>query len=101
VPGQQQVAAAPASTEPPAAGGGGFVVQLTAEGSEAAARSEFTRLRGRHSEVLGGLSPNIRRAEVNGNTVYRVRVGAFSRAEAVSLCERLKSSGGNCFVARN
>jgi SPOR domain len=33
--------------------------------------------------------------------VYRVRVGNMSRDEAVSMCERLKASGGSCFVARN
>jgi hypothetical protein len=33
--------------------------------------------------------------------VYRVRVGNMSREEAVSLCEKLKSDGGSCFVARN
>jgi SPOR domain len=81
--------------------GSGFTVQLAAEGSEDAARSKFNRVRGQHSSVLGSLSPNIRSAEVNGRSVYRVRVGSMSREEAVSLCERLKSDGGSCFVARN
>jgi SPOR domain len=85
----------------PASGGSGFAVQLAAEGSEDAARSKFNRVKSQHSEVLGSYNPNIRSAEVNGKSVYRVRVGSLSREEAVSLCERLKASGGNCFVARN
>jgi hypothetical protein len=89
------------STTAPATGGSGFTVQLAAEGSEDAARAKFNRMRGQYSETLGSQSPNIRSAEVNGRSVYRVRVGNMSREEAVSLCEKLKSDGGSCFVARN
>jgi hypothetical protein len=84
-----------------ASSGGSFAVQLAAEGSEDAARAKFNRMRGQYGSVLGGASPSIRSAEVNGRNVYRVRVGNMSREEAVSMCERLKASGGSCFVARN
>jgi hypothetical protein len=33
-------------------------------------------------------------------TFYRVRVAADSRAEAISLCEKYKAAGGNCFVSK-
>ncbi len=89
------------SAPAPATGGSGFTVQLAAEGSEDAARAKFNRMRGQYGETLGSQSPNIRSAEVNGRSVYRVRVGNMSREEAVSLCEKLKSDGGSCFVARN
>ncbi len=91
------------STSPDAApsGGGSFAVQIAAEGSQDAAQAKFNRMRSQHSGVLGGVSPTIRSAEVNGRSVYRVRIGQMSREEAVSLCERLKADGGNCFVARN
>jgi SPOR domain len=89
------------STPAPATGGSGFTVQVAAEGSEDAARAKFNRMRGQYSETLGSQNPNIRSAEVNGRSVYRVRVGNMSREEAVSLCEKLKSDGGSCFVARN
>jgi SPOR domain len=89
------------STPAPATGGSGFTVQLAAEGSEDAARAKFNRMRGQYSETLGSQNPSIRSAEVNGRSVYRVRVGNMSREEAVSLCEKLKSDGGSCFVARN
>lgn len=85
----------------PAAPGASFSVQLAAEGSEDAARSKFNRIRSQHSSVLGNVNPVIRNAEVNGRSVYRLRVGDLSREEAVSLCDRLKADGGSCFVARN
>jgi hypothetical protein len=91
----------PATTASVAERGSGFAVQIGAEGSEDAARARWDRMRGQHASVLGGLSPSVRRAEVNGRDVYRVRVGSMSREEAVSLCNRLKASGGQCFVARN
>jgi septal ring-binding cell division protein DamX len=84
-----------------AASGSGFAVQLAAEGSEDAAKSKFARMKGQYGSVLGGYNPNIRSAEVNGRSVYRVRVGNLSREDAVGLCEKLKAEGGSCFVARN
>jgi cell division septation protein DedD len=96
---------APATTQStsaaPASGGGSFTVQVAAEGSEDAAQAKFNRLRSQYGDVLGSANPSIRSAEVNGRSVYRVRVGQMSREEATSLCERLKASGGSCFVARN
>ncbi len=85
----------------PVTSGSGFSVQLAAEGSEEAARSKFNRMRSQHSDVLGSLSPVIRNAEVNGRSIYRLRVGNMAREEAVSLCERLKAEGGSCFVVRD
>jgi hypothetical protein len=93
-------AASPVQTAS-AGGGSGFSVQLAAEGSEEAARAKLNRVRSQYGSIIGGASPNIRSAEVNGRSVYRVRVGGMSREEAVGMCERLKASGGSCFVARN
>jgi hypothetical protein len=33
--------------------------------------------------------------------VYRVRVVSLTREEATGMCEKLKASGGSCFVAKN
>lgn len=93
------VAARPEAAAP---AGAGFMVQLGAPGSEAEARATFNTLQRRFSEQLGGQSPVIRRADVgNGRTVYRLRVGPFSRDEAVERCEALRTAGGQCFIARN
>jgi cell division protein FtsN len=86
---------APAATDAPV---GGFSVQLGVAGSEADARKAFQGYQQKFSD-LNGQSALIRKAEVNGNTIYRVRVGPMSREEATSLCSKLQGSG--CFVAKN
>jgi cell division protein FtsN len=113
---QSRVALAPATTPvtPPAprpapvapaaaasSGDGAFSVQLGAPGSEAEARSTFSSLQRRFPDQLSGQSPSIRKADVSGRTVYRLRVGSLSREEAQSMCSQLQSAGGQCFVARN
>jgi hypothetical protein len=99
----QQVASAQpteVAAEPAPAPTGGFAVQLGVSASEAEAQSTFTRLQQRYSD-LEGQSPIIRKAEVNGNTIFRVRVGPMSREDASSLCSKLQGQGGQCFVAKN
>jgi len=101
-PAPRVAAAAPAATTTEeTASGGSFAVQLAAPGSEQEARETISRLQRRFADDLGGRSPSVRKAEVNGKTIYRVRVGNMSRDDATALCERLKGAGGQCFVARN
>jgi hypothetical protein len=89
-----------ATESAPAAGAGAFAVQLGAPRSEAEAQTMLTRLQSKFSGELGGLQPTIRKAEVKDRTVYRLRVGGLSRGDAVALCEKLKTAGGSCFLAR-
>jgi hypothetical protein len=96
----EPAASRPATTSS-AGGSGGFTVQLGAEGSQESARAKFNKMKSDHSDVLGSQNANIRNAEVNGRSVYRIRVGNMSREQAVGMCERLKADGGSCFVARN
>lgn len=101
-PAPRVAAVAPAATTTEeTASGGSFAVQLAAPGSEQEARETISRLQRRFANDLGGRTPSVRRAEVNGKTIYRVRVGNMSRDDATALCERLKGAGGQCFVARN
>jgi len=79
---------------------GGYAVQLGLASSESAAETAFASYQRKYPD-LEGLSSIIRKAEVNGNTIYRVRVGPMSREEASSLCSRLQGQGGQCFVAKN
>ncbi len=96
-------APAPPVAPPPSgdAGGGDFAVQLGAPGSEAEAREAVSRLQQRFGGVIGGRPLSVRPADVNGRTIFRVRVTGLSREDANGLCERLKAAGGQCFVARN
>lgn len=94
------VAALAEPVSPPAASAGGtFSVQLTTSGSEAEGRTAFKALQQKFAGELGSRSPVIRKHEADGKTVYRVRVGPMSKDEANSLCLRLKTAGGACFVA--
>lgn len=101
-PAPQQVASvqpvAPAAAETTAIGG--FSVQLGLANSEAAAQTSFASFQRKYSD-LAGMPALIRKAEVNGSTIYRVRVGPLSKEEASSLCSKLQGQGGQCFVAKN
>ncbi|MEE1655192.1 SPOR domain-containing protein [Microvirga sp. CF3062] len=101
-PAPQQVASvqptAPAAAETTPTGG--FAVQLGVATSETSAQSVFTSFQRKYSD-LEGMPSMIRKAEVNGNTVYRVRVGPMAKDEASALCSKLQGQGGQCFVAKN
>lgn len=92
---------ASAAPAPAAAAGskGSFAVQLAASPSESDARSTAARLK--QSSALSGYTPTWKTSEVNGRTVYRVRVGNLSREAANELCGKVKAGGGSCFVAGN
>ncbi|TNC16287.1 sporulation protein [Methylobacterium terricola] len=80
---------------------GGFSVQLSVRATEKEAEVAFRQAQERYGAVLGGQSPLIRQAEVNGKSIYRVRVGPMSKESADGLCGKLKASGAACFVAKN
>lgn len=94
--------AAPAAAEAaPAASGGGYAVQLAAPRSQADADALIKSLPGRYAGALSGASLGVRKAERNGETIYRVRALGLSKSEASALCAKVKSSGGDCYVAKN
>jgi len=90
-----------AATAPRADPNGGFAVQLGAPGSEAEARATFAALQRKYPGQLNGQSPIVRKTELNGKTVYRLRVGPYSREDASSMCSALQAAGGQCFIAKN
>ena len=94
-------AANDAGEEAKPAGNGGFAVQLAAPGSEADARSATSKLLKKYAGALHGQRLGFHRADSNGKTVYRVRVSSLTKADAASLCSKLKAEGGSCFVAKD
>ncbi|KQP80465.1 SPOR domain-containing protein [Methylobacterium sp. Leaf117] len=80
--------------------GGGYTVQLGVRTSESEAQAAFRQMQGKYSQ-LSGQPALIRQAEVNGKTIYRVRVGPLGKTEATTLCTQLQGAGGQCFVAKN
>jgi len=101
-PAPQQVAsvqpAAPVAAETTSTGG--FAVQLGLANSEATAQTAFASYQRKYPD-LQGKPAMIRKAEVNGNTIFRVRVGPLPKEEASSLCSKLQGQGGQCFVTKN
>ena len=101
-------AAAPAPVTPAPAtaairsGTGDFTVQLGAPGSEAEARATFSALQRKYPDQLNGQAPIVRKTDLaGGKTVYRLRVGPYSREDAATMCTQLQSAGGQCFIAKN
>ena len=85
----------------PAAAGGGYAVQLAAPKSESEAKSLVRSLPGRYSAALAGASLGVRKAERDGEAIYRVRALGLSKEEARAMCAKVKSAGGDCYVAKN
>lgn len=81
----------------PSVGGGSALVQLGSFPSEAAASTAWSELSKRLA-YLAPLGKSVEKAEVNGKTVYRLRVNAGSNGAATSLCGKLKVAGEPCFV---
>ena len=79
---------------------GGWSVQLAAPKSEAEAQSTLTRLNSKYGAELNGSAIGVHKAQVNGETIYRLRVVGLTKADAAALCARLKGEGGACFIAK-
>jgi hypothetical protein len=81
---------------------GHTIVQLAALPTEAAARSEWERLAHRMPSLLDHRAPVVTKAEVNGQTWWRLRTGGFaSAADARDFCAEVKAKGGGCAVERS
>jgi hypothetical protein len=98
--GGRLVAAAPMGASRgniPGAVGGGSLVQLGAFPSEGAANGAWGNFAKRFG-YLAALGKSVEPAEVNGRTVYRLRVNAGSAGQAADICGRLRVAGEGCFV---
>jgi hypothetical protein len=106
-------AATPARSTPPAPAApapvetvertptGDYGVQFSAPGTEAEARNAIVALKRSYASILDGMTVTSQKAENNGRSFFRVRAVGLSREEAISVCEKIKATGGQCFVARN
>jgi hypothetical protein len=79
---------------------GGWSVQLAAPKSEAEAKSTATKLTSKYGAELNGSAIGVHKVEVNGETIYRLRVSGLTKADAAAMCARLKGEGGQCFIAK-
>jgi SPOR domain len=83
------------------AGSGDYGVQFGAPASENEARTMIANLKKANPKIFDGLSFVVQKADNNGRTIFRVRVIGLAREGAISLCEQMKSTGTQCFVAKN
>jgi hypothetical protein len=81
--------------------GGAFAVQFAAPGSEEEAHQMTARLAQKFGGDLSGHHLTYHRAKVGDKTVFRIRASGMSRDEATGICEKVKSNGGSCFVAKS
>jgi septal ring-binding cell division protein DamX len=97
-------AVAPTASKPAeaaASGGGAYVLQIGSYKSQADADAAWKTFSSKHP-MAGGYSENVRKADLGDKgTWYRLRMGSFAdKAAATAFCEKLKSDGGNCLVAK-
>lgn len=76
---------------------GKFYLQLGAFESAAVAQDGWKRAVRRFS-VFAGQQPSGMTFKTAAGSFYRLSVGGFSRADAVTMCQRYRSQGGTCFV---
>ena len=76
------------------------MVQLAAVTTEQAAQMEWQRLSKRMPDLLGDRRPVVKKADRDGQAVWRVRTGGFTdSADAASFCARVRSKGSACSIA--
>lgn len=78
-------------------------VQVAGNFRRAAAVRQWERLRRRLGGLGAAQSPVVSRVRSGRGTrgIYAVRIGADSRADADTVCARLRGAGGSCIVLRN
>ncbi|MBU6448324.1 MAG: SPOR domain-containing protein [Rhodospirillales bacterium] len=75
-------------------------VQLAATSTEDGVLAIWVQLQQKFPDVMNGRQPEIIPAIVNGQSIWRLRVGGFASADAAkSFCDDLTSKGAACTVA--
>lgn len=87
------------AASPPASG---YLVQVAARQSQNEALRAFDDLRKRYPRLLGGIAPEVLRADLGHLGVwYRVGVGPMAqRSSADNFCRQLKARGADCLIRR-
>lgn len=95
--GEKGEVAAPAAK--PASETGGVGVQVGAYSDRSSAETGWSRLTRQHG-VLKGLRHRVVEGTVDNGTVYRLQALADDASAAKALCDKIKASGGSCYVKR-
>lgn len=83
-------------------GQSGYLVQVAARQSRKEAMRAFNDLQRRFPQMLGGLAPEVLRADLGQRGVwFRIGIGPMAQqSAAVDFCRQLKSQGGDCLIRR-
>jgi len=77
-------------------------VQVAGHEKQAVAMRMFQRVRSNFPALLKDEKPIVLRERTSPRrTIYAVRIGADTRAEANALCQKLRGAGGSCLVMKN
>jgi hypothetical protein len=78
-------------------------IQVAGNFRQSAALKQWEREKRAHPGVLGKYRAVVSRVRtpIGRRSIFAVRIGADSRAEADRVCAALRSSGGACLVAKN
>jgi len=78
-------------------------VQVAGNFRRSAALNQWLRVRSRFPALLANHDPVISRVRtpIGRRGIYAVRIGADTRADADTICQKLHSVGGSCLVMRN
>ena len=93
----------PKTTAPVTAsvGSGGYYVQIASQPTQEAATTSMNKAKSLFGSLIGSLPLSIQPASIPGKgTYYRVRIQVGPRDDAVSLCDKIKSQNGSCFVGK-
>ena len=91
---------APRASAPPPAeqAAANWAVQFAAPKTDAQAAKDASRLNAKYAGALNGTKILVEKTRANGETVYALRASGLTKAEAASLCERVK--GRDCALAK-
>ncbi len=80
-----------------------YTVQFASYTSEERAWRGWDSLRGAASSLLSNIEPDVRRADLGGDTgtVYRLQTEPAPKRNAKSLCSALKAEGVECLVIKS
>ena len=88
----------PSAVEQTATKSGDWAIQFAKPKSEVEAAVAVARLNAKYAPALNGATIGVRKTQVNGETIYALRVAGLSKADAIALCVRVK--GRDCSIIK-
>ena len=88
----------PSAVDQTATKSGDWAIQFAEPKSEVEAKVAAARLNAKYAPALNGATIGVRKTQVNGETIYALRVAGLSKADAMVLCVRVK--GRDCSIIK-